>query len=61
MWIGIKEAAYAFLHYVDIYVKKEEIKFGCTYKVVFKSESNEERKCQSVHIKWVNGNEIVIF
>jgi len=60
MWIGIKEATYALLHHVDI-CKKKRIKFGCTYKVVFKSESNKKWKCQSVHVKWVNGSEIVIF
>lgn len=41
--------------------KKKKIKFGCTCKVVFKSESNKERKCQSVHVRQVNGSEIVIF
>lgn len=65
MWIEIKEElmpTYTLLHHVDIhmYVKKK-IKFGCTCKVVFKSESNKERKCQSVHVRQVNGSEIVIF
>jgi len=47
--------------HVDICKNKKErekmIKFGCTCKVVFKSESNEERKCQSVHVRQVNGSE----